>query len=125
MLWQGQVAEGQGNCFKARLFPPGWYQGSLNLHAIGGNELHDRVPDCRPTDWATVEWMPVIFPIYLPDFNINGIMGLDPVTRVHEVVARSHLRSMYGLANGDIVNVEVNSDYLISTDSIHASNGDV
>jgi len=107
MRWQGQVADGQGNCFQARLFPAGWYQGSLNLHAVDGDELHDRIADCRPDGWQTVEWMPVIFPIYLPEFAIDGMMGLDPVTRVHEVVARVHLRSAFNIQNGDVVVVEV------------------
>lgn len=111
MIWKGVVATGQGNCSQIRPFPPGWYQGSLNLRAVGV-ELHPLVRDARPDDWRRVEWMPTIFPIYLPDFKLDGMMGLDPITRVHEVVAQHHLRTMFGLADGDLVNVEVADDLL-------------
>lgn len=112
MIWQGRVQDGQGNCLRVRPFPAGWYQGSLNLWTVSGIELHPLVRDTRPGDWRLVEWMPTVFPIYLPDFKIDGMMGLDPITRVHEVVARDHLRSKFGLQNGDVVNVEIADDLL-------------
>ena len=111
MIWRGVVASGQGNCSKAALFPPNWYQGSLNLLAAGV-ELHPLVRDWRPGLWRWIEWMPTVFPIYLPELNVHGMMGLDPITRVHEVVSRQHLRSRFGLADGDIVVVEVDDDLL-------------
>lgn len=111
MIWRGVVATGQGNCSKVRPFPDGWYQGSLNLRAVG-IELHPLVRHRPPDDWVRVEWMPTMFPIYLPDFKLDAVMGLDHVTRVHEVVARDHLRSRFGLADGDVVNVEVADDLL-------------
>ena len=114
MIWQGRIQDGQGNCLKARPFPAGWYQGSLNLWTVTGVELHSLVGDARPDTWRHVAWMPVIFPIYLPDFKLDAMMGLDPITRMHEVAARHHLRSKFGVENGDVVNVEIADDLLLT-----------
>lgn len=111
MIWRGTVEDGQGNCSKANLFPPGWFQGSLNLRATGV-ELHPLVRNWKPGLWRHVEWMPTMFPIYLPEFGIDGMMGLDHVTRVHEVAARVKLRHAFNLGNGDVVVVEVDDNLL-------------
>lgn len=112
MIWRGKVQDGQGRCLPARLFPAGWYQGSLNLWPTEGVKLHDWVRDARPDEWATVKWMPVIFPIRLPDLGVDAVMGLDFITGVHEVVAREHLRSTHRLGNGSVVTVSVADDLL-------------
>jgi hypothetical protein len=113
MIWRGVVEDGQGNCSRVAPFPLGWFQGSLNLHAVDV-ELHGVVRNWRPGLWAWVEWMPTVFPVRLPEFGIEAIMGLDPVTRVHEVVARVKLRDAYNLQNGDVVTVEVDDDLLLA-----------
>lgn len=112
MIWQGKIEDGQGNCFRMSLFPGGWYQGSLNLRAVDG-VLHGMVRDSRPPKWVDVQWMPTIFPVRLIDLDVDAMMGLDPITMVHEVVARTHLRSQFGLENGDVVNVEVADNLLL------------
>lgn len=114
MIWQGKVQDGQGQCFPRRLFPAGWYQGSLNLWPVDGVQLHDWVRDARPPKWETVEWMPVIFPIRLPDLGVDAVMGLDFITGVHEVVARQHLRSAHKLTNGSVVTVSFSDDLLVA-----------
>lgn len=111
MIWCGRIEPGQGNCAEVAPFPPSWFQGSLNLRAVS-IELHPLVRDWRPGLWRHVEWMPTVFPIYLPELDVHGMMGLDPITRVHEVVARHHLRSRFGLNDGDVVVVEVDDDLL-------------
>lgn len=113
MIWRGVVEDGQGNCSKVRPFPTGWFQGSLNLRAVDA-ELHGVVRNWRPEEWAWVEWMPTLFPVRLPEFGVDAIMGLDPLTRVHEVVAKVKLRDVYGLRNGDVVTVDVNDDLLLA-----------
>jgi len=107
MLWRGRVATGQGNCSRVRPFPDGWFQGSLNLVPDLDGKLHDVVVDARPLSWQNVQWMPVIFPAVIVPWELNCLVGLDPYTGLHEVATTVHLRSAFGLSDGDIVTLEI------------------
>ena len=107
MLWRGTVATGQGNCSRVRPFPDGWLQGSLNLVPDIDGELHDLIGDHRPLSWQHVEWMPVIFPAVLVPWELNCLVGLDPYTRLHEIATTVHLRTTFGLSDGDVVILEI------------------
>jgi len=111
MIWRGVVEDGQGNCSRVAPFPPTWFQGSLNLRAVSV-ELHPLVRDWRPGLWRHVEWMPTVFPVHLPEWGVDAMMGLDHVTRVHELVGKVKFRDAYGVCNGDLVTVEVDDDLL-------------
>jgi hypothetical protein len=107
MKWSGTIATGAGRCSKVCPFPDGWFQGSLNLVPDIDGELHERIHDHRPMSWQQVQWMPIIFPAVIVPWDLNCLVGLDPYTRLHEVATTVHLRTTFGLSDGDIVTLEI------------------
>jgi hypothetical protein len=116
MKWSGTVTTGVGNCSTVKPFPAGWFQGSLNLVPDIDGELHGRITDRRPLSWQHVQWMPIIFPAVLMPWELNCLVGLDPYTRLHEVATTVHLRTTFGLSDGDVVTLEID-DRLVSNGS--------
>jgi hypothetical protein len=123
--WVGVVADGEGKCGAGTrpvgtgesLDRFGHVRGSLNLHPTGGRAGQplvslrrrwsdgDALPD--GSRWMPLEVWGVAWPIGRPDLAVYVRIGMARGRPVTELRADVHLRTYWGVNNGDLVEVKV------------------
>ena len=112
MIWEGVVEDGQGVASGKLTFPSGWESGTLNLR---GAPLDKVIRPGWESGWDIEYWMTTTVSaiLHVGKHRIPVVAGVNIADSAVEIASRYHLRSRYGVSNGDKLLLEINDKYVL------------